>query len=48
MKDGYEVDAMKDGVVSATTGNEVKNAEKLLKIQKYVKDNGALINVLEL
>lgn len=41
-----EVDAMKDGVVSATTQREVKKTAEVAKIQKYVKDNGALINVL--
>ena len=41
-----EVDAMKDGVVSATTQREVKKSAEVAKIQKYVKDNGALINVL--
>ncbi len=47
MKDRVaEVDAMKDGVVSATTQREVKKSAEVAKIQKYVKDNGALINVL--
>lgn len=41
-----EVDAMKDGVVSATTQREVKKTAEVEKVQKYYKNNGALIAVL--